>query len=138
MLALRRLLDRFRRRPRSHLDTGRDAEHRAARHLEAHGYRILARNLRLRGGEVDIVALDPAGTLVIVEVKAGVANPASLPPEVHVDRRKQEQLTRLAPRVARKLRMTRRRIRFDVVAVEYIPGREPLLRHHVDAFRSRV
>lgn len=44
------------------------AEALAADHLARHGLRILARNVRCRGGEVDIIALD-GETLVLVEVR---------------------------------------------------------------------
>ena len=55
--------------------TGRAGEALAQRHLEARGMRILARNYRVargrsrRGGEIDLVALEPDGTLVFVEVR---------------------------------------------------------------------
>jgi len=55
--------------------TGRAGEALAQRHLEARGLRILARNYRVargrsrRGGEIDLVALEPDGTLVFVEVR---------------------------------------------------------------------
>ena len=45
------------------------AEERAAAYLATLGFRILKRNLRDRGGEIDIVAQD-GGTIVFVEVKA--------------------------------------------------------------------
>jgi putative endonuclease len=45
------------------------AEARAAAHLTALGYRILKRNLRGPGGEIDIVARD-GETIVFIEVKA--------------------------------------------------------------------
>ncbi len=47
---------------------GRQGEDAAAAFLAARGYRVLARNVRLPGGEVDIVCLDGA-VLVFVEVK---------------------------------------------------------------------
>jgi putative endonuclease len=47
---------------------GAEAEDIAARHLEAHGLRILARNYRCRMGELDLVAED-RGALVFVEVR---------------------------------------------------------------------
>lgn len=47
---------------------GRAAEDIAARHLEAHGLAIEARNLRTRRGEIDLVARD-ADALVFVEVR---------------------------------------------------------------------
>jgi putative endonuclease len=47
---------------------GRLAEEHAATWLAAHGLKILARNVRCRGGEVDLVCLE-GGTLVFVEVR---------------------------------------------------------------------
>lgn len=37
--------------------------------LKKKGYRILERNVRLRSGEIDIIAQDKEGTLVFIEVK---------------------------------------------------------------------
>jgi putative endonuclease len=50
------------------VSAGRDGESRAAAYLEASGFKIIARNVRSRYGEVDIVALEEQ-TLVFVEVK---------------------------------------------------------------------
>lgn len=48
---------------------GESGERLAAGHLEAKGYRIIGRNVRLsNSGEVDIIALD-GDTLVFVEVR---------------------------------------------------------------------
>lgn len=41
----------------------------AAAFLKNKKYKILARNFRMRGGELDIVALSPVGILVFTEVK---------------------------------------------------------------------
>src|SRR5689334_703283 len=56
------------RHPVSNSTVGALAEAQAALYLERLGYRILTRNARLPGGEIDIVALD-GRTLVFVEVK---------------------------------------------------------------------
>jgi putative endonuclease len=48
---------------------GRSAEDRAAVELEAAGYRILKRNFRAGGAEIDIIAAED-GFVVFVEVKA--------------------------------------------------------------------
>jgi len=105
---------------------GRLAEEVAARRLEARGYAVLARNVRLRraecgvGGEIDIVALD-RGTLVFVEVKCGVEGSAYGPerPAMAVGRAKQLKLRRLALAwLATKGRPGGSRgIRFDVIGV---------------------
>lgn len=52
----------------AHLVLGRRGEEAAVRLLLAKGYTILARNWRIRSGELDIVARD-GRTLVFVEVK---------------------------------------------------------------------
>ena len=48
--------------------TGSEAEEQAAQHLLRQGLKILARNYRCRGGEIDLVCRDGA-TLVFVEVR---------------------------------------------------------------------
>jgi putative endonuclease len=50
------------------VSVGRDGESRAATYLEASGLKIIARNVRSRCGEVDLVALEDQ-TVVFVEVK---------------------------------------------------------------------
>jgi len=49
---------------------GNDAENTAANYLEKEGFSIVARNVTMRGGELDIIALKE-GTLHFVEVKSG-------------------------------------------------------------------
>ena len=96
------------------IDKGRDGEERAARFLESRGYRVLARNVRVPGGEIDAVCLD-GSTLVIVEVKLrdssrfGSALAA-------VDARKRRTLRRIAADYAQVVAPAAK-IRFDVVAV---------------------
>jgi putative endonuclease len=47
---------------------GREAEDRAARYLESCGQRVVERNFRVRGGEIDLIVRD-GRTLVFVEVR---------------------------------------------------------------------
>lgn len=47
---------------------GREAEALAARHLESCGQRVVERNFRIRGGEIDLICRD-GRTLVFVEVR---------------------------------------------------------------------
>src|ERR1700685_519584 len=56
------------RRMTNSLERGRAAEQRAAEHLQARGLIVLARNLRCRGGELDLVGLD-GDVLAVVEVR---------------------------------------------------------------------
>lgn len=49
---------------------GEYGERLACRYLEEHGYVVLDRNWRCPHGEIDIVARDADGRIVVVEVKA--------------------------------------------------------------------
>lgn len=53
---------------KAHLKLGKFGEDTAVKLLKLKGYRILARNFRLKSGELDIVALDGL-TVVFAEVK---------------------------------------------------------------------
>ncbi len=48
---------------------GQMAEDLAAHHLETQGLRIIARNVRCRGGEVDLICLERSSVVVFVEVR---------------------------------------------------------------------
>jgi putative endonuclease len=100
---------------------GYAAEQRASAYLAAHGMRILARNLRCKAGEIDLVGRD-RHVLVFVEVRArrdarfgGAA--------ASVNRRKQEKLIRAAqyflPRLSARYFAGRPPVcRFDVVCLQ--------------------
>jgi putative endonuclease len=53
----------------NHAERGRAGEDAAVALLEANGYRIVARNVRLPGGEIDVIARE-GDVVVFVEVKA--------------------------------------------------------------------
>ena len=101
---------------------GRRAEDLVADRLRRRGWRIVARNIRTRSGEIDLIALD-GSTLVFVEVKAGRAGSRLGPerPALAVGLRKQLRLRRLA----REWLAERRGpsgvsgYRFDVVGVSF-------------------
>lgn len=50
------------------LDEGNRGEEIAAEYLKAHGFDIIERNFRIRGGEIDIIAIKD-NTLIFIEVK---------------------------------------------------------------------
>lgn len=54
--------------PQTTKQVGDAGEEIAVRHLLAHGLRVLARNFRVKGGEIDIVCRD-GRTTVFVEVR---------------------------------------------------------------------
>ena len=103
--------------PETTTELGRRAEAQALAHLEAHGLKLLERNFRCRGGEIDLVMLEEQ-TLVLVEVRSR-ASAAFGGAAASVDAHKQRRLI-LA---AKRLLLTRpayRRLaaRFDVVAFD--------------------
>jgi len=97
-------------------DLGRRAERAAERELRRRGYRIVARNVRIAGGEIDLVALD-GNTVCFVEVRARSSQEVGSPLE-SVGPKKQRQLTKLARSFLRRRRLNNTPARFDVVAVE--------------------
>ena len=59
---------RFREQKNTH-DRGRSAEADGVRWLEERGFEVVARNVRTRAGELDVVGLD-GDTVAFVEIKA--------------------------------------------------------------------
>ena len=116
--------------------TGLWGEGVAATTLEAEGYRILGRRVRVGRDELDLVAThgrDGPRQLVFVEVKTR-ASDAFGGGRAAVDQRKRHALCRAAARYLR--RMPRTPFRFDVVDVvgEMEDVMPPRVRHFENAF----
>ena len=111
---------------------GRAAEEAAARFLRRAGLAVVERNVRLPGGEIDLVCRD-GGVVVFVEVKCRRATWGDAPAAA-VSWHKQRRLTRLAQRYLTWRRLHGARCRFDVVSVT-LDGRGVLdVRHVPGAF----
>lgn len=94
---------------------GRAAEEAAARFLESRQLRILARNYRCRTGEIDIVAQDARGVVVIAEVRLR-ADARYGGAAASVDWKKQRRIRRAACHLlARQPALGRNPMRFDVL-----------------------
>lgn len=116
-------------------DAGDDAEEAACRYLKKAGLRLVQRNYRCKGGEIDLVMLD-RDLLALIEVRyrkgssfGGAA--ASVTPT------KQRRLLI----AARHLMMTRAecrryRLRFDVLAIDAEANGTEQIRWIKDAFRE--
>ena len=101
-------------------------EERALRFLRARRMTLVARNVRCRGGEVDLVMRDAAGVLVFVEGRAREAARFGSAAET-VGPAKQARLRQAARHYLAGLRGAPPPCRFDVVAfdaarVEWIAG----------------
>ena len=111
---------------------GRDGEARAAAHLAAAGFTILARNLRTAAGEIDLVARD-GETLVFCEIRTRRSRGQGGALE-SVTPAKQRQVVRVAEHVlARHPTWRRHPVRFDVVAIDF-DGEVARVVHVRDAF----
>jgi putative endonuclease len=106
-------------------EVGRLGEELAVQHLRQRGARILARNVRTRAGEIDIVGFD-GHTLMFVEVKTLQLPRAFLRGQRHPDPlesvhpRQRARLRRLAAAWLSQTRGARpyaRAIRFDAIGV---------------------
>lgn len=96
-------------------EKGRQGEDRATEFLRSRGYRVLASNVRVPGGEIDAVCLDGA-TLVVVEVKR--RDSRRFGSALHaVDARKRARLRRIAADYAQIVAPSAT-IRFDIVALD--------------------
>ncbi|WP_232820314.1 YraN family protein [Brachybacterium sp. YJGR34] len=94
---------------------GRAGEDLATAHLSSGGWQIVERNLRLRRGEIDIVALDHA-TLVFVEVKTRRTFVTGVP-QAAVTPAKLRRLRLLAGQYLMERSTPHRDVRIDVIAV---------------------
>lgn len=110
---------------------GRWGERKAVRYLRHHGYRILARNWRVRLGEIDIVAAR-SRDVIFVEVKSG-SKSSAIGPELRVGARKQKKLRALAQAYLRGREDEATSIRFDVISV-WREGNETKIEHFENAF----
>lgn len=110
---------------------GRDGEALAERFLERRGYRVVARNLRIARGEIDLIAYDGA-VLVFIEVKARRGAAFGRADEA-VGARKRAQLGRLASAYLAQRRLAEQLCRFDLVTVEW-SGAEPRIELIPNAF----
>ena len=110
--------------------SGAEYEALAAKHLEAQGLRVVARNVCFRGGELDLVA-EHGRTLVFVEVRFRRSAAFGDAGE-SVEIRKQQRLVRAAELyLARNPAHAQRPCRFDVVAFD-----GDRMEWHKDAFRA--
>ena len=119
----------------AHLVTGIDGEDAAFFYLGRKGYSVVARRWSsgLQRGDLDLIAWD-GPMLCFIEVKTRTAHDMTAA-EVAVDEEKRETLRRLARSYVRQLPMkTAPPVRFDVVSVYLIPGKDREFVHFEGAF----
>jgi len=113
---------------------GYQGEEIASAFLTARGYRILERNFRCKGGEVDIIVREPRDKcLVFVEVKAR-RNLSYGVPQLAVTPFKQRQISKAALTWIARHNQHDQNARFDVIAILLDSGGRHTVEHIVNAF----
>lgn len=114
--------------------TGSRGEEIAVSFLGQQGYRILERNFRCKGGELDIVARAPGERgLVFVEVKTR-RDRSYGPPQLAVTPFKQRQISKAALTWLSRNHLHDSQARFDVIAILLEDGGGHSIEHIVNAF----
>jgi putative endonuclease len=119
----------------SRLQRGTASEQLAVDYLHARGLIVLARNVRCRAGELDLICLD-GGVLAIVEVRQRAKRDfgGAL---ASVTWRKQRKIIRATQFFLRRQARWRSHVmRFDVLAVEGVPEGAHRIVWIKDAFRA--
>jgi putative endonuclease len=118
-------------------ERGAAAEQLGAQYLKVRGLKILARNLRCKAGELDLVCLDD-GVLAIVEIRQreNLEYGGALG---SVTRAKQRKIIRAAKYFLKREKQWRNfAMRFDVLAIEGLPDGAHRIEWVKDAFRERA
>lgn len=97
--------------------SGDKGEDLACKYLQKCGYKILERNYRIRGGEIDIITFD-RDTVVFVEVKARFSHEYGLPAEA-ITPWKIKALCKSALFYLQKRDWLNKNYRFDFVGVDF-------------------
>lgn len=115
--------------------TGKCAEDICASRLRRHGWQILARNWRIRAGELDLIART-GDTLVIIEVKSHHIGPRRGPttPVLAVGPNKQRRIRRLSSAwiAGHGRSLAFRQVRFDVVGIIFDREGEVIAYDHLE------
>jgi putative endonuclease len=94
---------------------GQSLERLAEKHLKKAGYRIRDRNVRMKVGEIDIIA-EEKGVLCFIEVKGRSGTGFGLPAEA-VTSEKQRRIYRAAEIYLQRERLGESICRFDIVSI---------------------
>ena len=115
---------------------GNWGEDMAVLFLKKRGMRIVARNVRTRVGEVDIIAFEydkkidrivgrlpstAIGTYIIIEVKTRAVKELDQPAETRIDAKRYWKLIHGAQEILKNNQEPDERFRIDVIAITYNP-----------------
>jgi len=113
-------------------NSGKRGEAIAQSYLKKQGYKIIEKNYNTKLGEIDIVASD-RDCICFTEVRS-INTGRFDAPEYTIDRRKQNQITKVALMYIKSKGLEDRNCRFDVVCIEAVDSPSPNVRLIKDAF----
>ncbi len=114
----------------SNRQIGNNAEELACEYLKKQGYKILARNFFIRGGEIDIIAKD-CDVLAFVEVKARYSKAYGYAREA-VTPWKLRALQKTALFYIQKQNLRNIDYRLDLVAIDFDENKNP----HIELIKN--
>ena len=97
---------------------GTHGENLACNFLQSQGYKIITRNYRWRGGEIDLIAEDEEEALVFFEVKSDFSQMAGDPGE-WINHRKIQRIRKTAEHFCWKKNIHDKELRFDVIRIHF-------------------
>ena len=112
---------------------GQSAEDMAEQMLRKKGYRILEKNFRVAGGELDLIA-DDQGILVFIEVKARRGQHFGGASYAITARKKKQQIIKLASCYLSQRDLINQHCRFDAILVVGTNEHSHQLTHIEQAF----
>ena len=107
---------------KDNISSGKISEVQASSFLESQGYRILFRNYKAQGSEIDIIAREK-DTICFIEVKSRSSDRFGTPQEA-VTLAQQQKIARAALKFIQENDLQDKSCRFDVVAIIRQAGRE--------------
>lgn len=115
-----------------HNKLGYRGEKLAFKFLQEQGYDIVARNVKGRSGEVDLVAYD-GNLLAFIEVKTRTSTRFGYPFEAVSDK-KQDQIRRVAEEFIARQGLVNYSYRFDIVSILFDERSQPKIELFKNAF----
>lgn len=114
-------------------DIGKEGEEAATNYLKVKGFEIIERNFHFSNiGEIDIVAKDQNQT-IFIEVKSRLTLEFG-EPEYAITPKKIKQIKKMAELYLYDRGIEEIDCRFDVIAVVLGDGKNPQIKHYVNAF----
>jgi putative endonuclease len=109
---------------KDNISSGKTGEVEASSFLESQGYRILFRNFKRQGSEIDIIAREKE-VICFIEVKSRSSERFGSPQEA-VTPAKQRKIARAALKFLQENGLQDKACRFDVVAIIRQGGKEKI------------